>query len=447
MCRTIMKQTIPLPTLTAPLAAIVVLLAAVPESFAQTEREELVDEVVAIVGDSVIVLSQVIQGENTWRAQGRPVPQEGTREREEFRQERLEEIVQQLLVLQAAAQDTLLEVEDERVEDQLQERMAQIESNFGSRTAMEQQLEIEGLTIQSYREMMREQIAQEQLVQLYMARHGDQGAVEVTEDEMRAFFEEGRATLEERPATVTFKQVMLSVAPSDSSRQAARETLEGLLERARAGEDFAELATEYSQDPGSATAGGDLGWFRRGDMVDEFEETAFTLLEGGISEVVETIHGFHIILLERMRVAERKARHILIRPETGPQDNSRTRRVAEEVAVRAATEDFEALIDEYHDSSLPDSATVPLRQIAQILPAAYLAALTGREEGEVVGPLQFGYLGQERFAVLKIVEQREAGEFTYQDLEPQIRATLMRQKRVEALMANLRARTYVEYVN
>jgi len=431
----------------APFAAVVVLLTAVPETVAQMEREGLVDEVVAIVGDSVILLSQVVQQENQWRAQGRPVPEEGTREREEFRQERLEDLVQQLLVLQAAAQDTLLEVEDERVEDQLQERMAQIEGNFGSRTAMEQALEIEGLTVQSYREMMREQIAQEQLVNLYMARHGDQGAVEVTEDEMRAFYEEGRTTLEERPATVTFKQVMLSVAPSDSSRQAARDTLEGLLERARAGEDFAALATEYSQDPGSATAGGDLGWFRRGDMVDEFEEAAFTLLEGGISEVVETIHGFHIILLERMRVAERKARHILIRPETGPQDNTRTRRLAEEVAARAATEDFQALIDEYHDSSLPDSATVPQRQITQILPAAYLAALTGREEGEVVGPIQFGYLGQERFAVLKIVEQREAGEFTYEDLEPQIRATLMRQKRVEALMANLRARTYVEYVN
>ncbi len=442
-----MRQTIPFPTLMAPFAAVVVLLTAVPETVAQMEREGLVDEVVAIVGDSVILLSQVVQQENQWRAQGRPVPEEGTREREEFRQERLEDLVQQLLVLQAAAQDTLLEVEDERVEDGLQERMAQTEANFGSRAAMEQALELEGLTIQSYREMVREQLAQEQLVQLYMARHGDQGAVEVTEDEMRAFFEEGQATLEERPATVTFNQVMLSVAPSDSSRQAARNTLEGLLERARAGEDFAALATEYSQDPGSATAGGDLGWFRRGDMVDEFEEAAFTLLEGGISEVVETIHGFHIILLERMRVAERKARHILIRPETGPQDNSRTRRVAEEVAARAATEDFQALIDEYHDSSLPDSATVPMRQIAQILPAAYLAALTGREEGDVVGPLQFGYLGQERFAVLKIVEQREAGEFTYEDLEPQIRATLMRQKRVEALMENLRARTYVEYVN
>ena len=429
------------------LGAIVALLAIAPGIRAQTGPDDLVDEVVAIVGDSVVLLSQVVQQENQWRAQGRPVPEEGTRDRDEFRQERLEELVQQLLVLQAAAQDTLLEVEDERVEDALQERMAQTETAYGSRAAMEQALEIEGLTIQSYREMLREQIAQEQLVQLYMARHGDEGAVEVTEAEMLAFFEEGRESLEERPATVTFKQVMLSVAPSDSSRLAARGTLEGVLERARAGEDFAELATEYSQDPGSATAGGDLGWFRRGDMVDEFEEAAFTLLEGGISEVVETVHGFHIILVERVRFAERKARHILIRPETGARDNARTRVTAEEVAARAETEDFEALIDEYHDSSLPDSATVPQRQIAQILPAAYLAALTGREEGQVVGPIQFGYLDQERFAVLKIIELRAAGEFTYEDLRPQIRATLMRQKRVEALMQDLRAKTYVEFVN
>ena len=442
-----MKRTIPLAVWTASALAGLVHLAAATAGTAQTEPERLVDEVVAIVGDSAVLLSQVIQQENQWRAQGRPIPEEGTRDHDEFLRARLDEIVDQLLVLQAAAQDTLLEVEDDRVEDALQERMAIVENNFGSREAMERQLELEGLTIQVYREMQRAQIAQEQLVELYMARNGDQGAVEVTEDEMREFFEEGRQTLEERPATVTFRQVLLTVAPSDSSRTAARGLLESLLERARAGEDFAELATAFSQDPGSAPAGGDLGWFRRGDMADEFEEAAFSLLEGGISDVVETVFGFHIILVERLRVAERKARHILIRPETGPQDNSRTRALAEEVVARAASEDFEALIDEYHDTALPDSATVPQRQIAQILPLAYVAALTGREVGQIVGPIQFGYLDQQRFAVLKIVELREAGEFTYEDLEPQIRATLMRQKRIETLMEQLRAKTYVEYVN
>ena len=84
-----MKQTTPLPARMAPFAAIVVLLAAVPGTGAQTAGDDLVDEVVAIVGDSVILLSQVVQQENQWRARGMPVPEEGTRDREEFRQARL----------------------------------------------------------------------------------------------------------------------------------------------------------------------------------------------------------------------------------------------------------------------------------------------------------------------------------------------------------------------
>ena len=104
-------------------------------------------------------------------------------------------------------------------------------------------------------------------------------------------------------------------------------------------------------------------------------------------------------------------------------------RFATELAERAKTEDFEPLIDDYHEPSLPDSATVPQRQVAQFLAPAYVAALTGREPGEIVGPIQFTYQGQELFAIIRIVELREAGEFSYEDLEPQIRASLMAQKR------------------
>ena len=264
---------------------------------------------------------------------------------------------------------------------------------------------------------------------------------------MRDFFEAGRGTIQQRPATVTFKQVLQTVAPSDSSRADAVALIEGLLERARAGEDFAELATEYSQDPGSAQAGGDLGWFRRGNFADAFDEAAFRLLEGGISDVVETIFGYHVIVVERVRFAERKARHILIRPDVGPGDILRARQQAEETANQAKNKDFQALIDEFHDPTLPDSATIPLRQVAQRLAPAYVAALNGREAGETVGPIQFNERGQEYFAVLKIIETREAGEYTYGDLEPQIRSTLMQQKRLDALLDRLRAKTYVKQIN
>lgn len=82
----------------------------------------------------------------------------------------------------------------------------------------------------------------------------------------------------------------------------AREVTEDLLKRARGGEDFAKLAQEYSADPGSKTKGGDLGFFGRGQMMKEFEDAAFALQPGGISDIIETAYGYHIIKVEERRM-------------------------------------------------------------------------------------------------------------------------------------------------
>ncbi len=407
-------------------------------------QEEAVDRVVAVVGDSIVLMSQLLQFEQQRQAMGESLPAEGSAERDEMRATLLDLLIRQQIILQAAIRDTLLVIDDQRVEEMLEQRITQIEQGIGGRAAMDRELDAQGLTMQAYRDLTRSEISQGMLVELYTQRHRGDGAVEVTDAEVRTAFEEGRDVLQERPATVTFRQILLPVEASDSTRGEARTQAAELLERVRAGEDFATLATEYSQDPGSAAAGGDLGWFRRGFMVDEFEEAAFSLLEGEVSEIVETEFGFHIIMVERIRFAERRARHILVRPEVGPRDIGRTRTQATEVADRARGEDFEELIDLYHDPSLPDSATVPQRQVAQILAPAYVAALTGRTEGEIVGPIQFTLDSRELFAVIRIVELREAGAFSFEDLEPQIRASLIAEKRERALLDELRAKTWVE---
>ena len=110
---------------------------------------------------------------------------------------------------------------------------------------------------------------------------------------------------------------------------AARAKIEGLLRRVRAGEDFATLASMYSQDRGSKSRGGDLGWFGRGAMIKPFEDAAFALKAGEVSGVVETVFGYHIIKVEERRALasddgkpseQVRARHILVRYNSAPLD-------------------------------------------------------------------------------------------------------------------------------
>jgi parvulin-like peptidyl-prolyl isomerase len=108
-----------------------------------------------------------------------------------------------------------------------------------------------------------------------------------------------------------------------------RSKAEEVLKRARAGEDFAKLAEEFSTDPGSKVKGGDLGWFGHGQMVPEFEQAVFALKPGQISELVETKFGYHIIKLDERKTEQKdgkpaeqvKARHILIGASGGEADN------------------------------------------------------------------------------------------------------------------------------
>jgi len=412
---------------------------------AQVGGPDVVDRLVAIVGDSVVVATQVQEEIQRMALGGAPVPTPDDPRYQELFRQILDQYVDRLLILQAAARDSLIQVDEGLIEERVNERIEQLQSEFGGQAMLQQALAAEALTLAEYREILTNEARTENIQQLYFQLHlRDATPVDVSEDELRERFQEASAQLSQRPRLLTMRQVVVAPEPTESAVEAARAEAESLFERVQAGEDFAELAREYSDDPGSAQLGGDLGWFRRGRMVREFEDAAFGIFDGLVNEIVETDFGFHIIKVERYRAGERQARHILIVPEKTDADLERARELADDILGQAQTGTTMAeLAESYSDPAAPDSLTFPFDQLGE-LPPEY-GVLRSATTGQYVGPIEYRLpTGESRIAIVHVIEVREAGAYTFEDVKAQLTAQVQQEKQIEQLLAALRARTYID---
>ncbi|NNE20297.1 MAG: hypothetical protein HKN10_17645 [Myxococcales bacterium] len=409
------------------------------------ETEELIDRVVAIAGDSVILLTQVSEQLEPLMAQDPSLRTDAAR-LQTLQAQVIQNLIDQSLVVQAASRDTTIVVDEDRVEQIVDQDIAQRAQAMGGETALMTGLRQQGWSMQQYRELLKQDARRQQLQQQYMLKEQrGMKPIPVTEEEVQEFYEENSAQFGSRPATVTFLQVVLQPQPSDSAEAAALAEAERILELALAGDDFAELAERNSDDPGSVQLGGDLGWFRRGSgFVREFEEAAFAISSGQITEPVRTQYGYHIIKVERVRGPERKARHILIAFEIGDQELANARSLAEDLKTQIDSgADVQALHLEHGGEELPDSLSVAMDQLND-LPPGYATALSDASAGSVFGPIQFGEGARANVTVGKVIEVRDEGTFTFADLEPVIRERLGREKVLQELIGRLRDRSYVE---
>jgi peptidyl-prolyl cis-trans isomerase C len=174
----------------------------------------------------------------------------------------------------------------------------QIKKQFPSEDAFKQMLQSRGVTI----EQLRSDTAQTIAVNL-MLKNELEPKVAVTEADSKKFFDENKPRFRQEDSVHASHILIRTPENADAATKAkARAQADDLLAQIKKGGDFGELAKKYSQDPGSAPKGGDLGFFSKGQMVPAFEQAAFGLKPGQTSGVVETPFGFHII-----RVSEAKA--------------------------------------------------------------------------------------------------------------------------------------------
>ncbi len=278
-------------------------------SFYTTEAysQKVIDKIVATVGDNEILYSDVQNQYMQYLMQGY------TSNGDVIRCQIFEEILFAKLLLTQAQLDSV-EISDEMVENELDKRLNYFISQIGSKEKLESYYNKSILDIKSdIRSTIREQMLSEQI------KSKITGGVKITPSEVRAFFNDiPKDSVPLINSEYKYSQIVVMPEVLPEEKAYARQKLEGIRARIVAGESFSSLARMYSEDPGSAVKGGELGDFGRGAMAPEFEAAAFALDPGEISEIIETEYGFHIIQLIQRKGDYVNARHILIMTKVSP---------------------------------------------------------------------------------------------------------------------------------
>jgi peptidyl-prolyl cis-trans isomerase SurA len=406
----------------------------------------VVDRVVAVVGNRPVLASQVDEEVFSRQSQGAKLPTspEGLKG---VRQQIISSIIDEELLVQQAQRDTSIKVTDEEIASGVEEQVRKVRGNFTSEVDYQAELKKAGFqTPEEYRRWLTDQqrraAFQNRLIEKLRA-DDKLKPVAPTEKEMRQYFSEQKGTLGSRPATISFRQIVISPKPSDKAKLKAKAQADSIVLELRRGADFATAARRFSQDPGSKEQGGSLNWFRRGVMVPEFERVAFGLKPGVVSDPVESAFGYHIIQVERVQPGEVQARHILIVPEIDSTHVASARATADSVrSALIAGASFDSLQRIYHDRSAErDAESVPVTK----LPEVYGKVIGEADSGTVLPVFTMpGAGGRNQFVVLRVTNRRPEGEVKYEDVRDRIRDQLGQQLAIRRYIDRLRKATYVE---
>lgn len=217
--------------------------------------------------------------------------------------------VQKLLVAKAEIDSVI--VDNDMVNSQLDARMAEMIRLYGNEKNIVQQFNKSIETLKSeFRTEVKERLTAQKMQQTITEK------LNITPYEVKKFFSQVPSdSLPIIPTEVILSQIVKLAKVSDEQKNDLIQKLEGIKRKIELGENFADLAKEYSEDQGSKSYGGDLGWSKRGQMVPEFEAAAMSLDSGKLSGIVESDFGFHLIQTIELRGQEFHARHILLRPD------------------------------------------------------------------------------------------------------------------------------------
>ena len=385
------------------LATAVLFAAAAITASAQKYSDGLIDKTVAVVGNEVIMLSDLEDEVAMMRAYGMMSDKKG-------RCEILEEMMETKLFLMQARLDSLA-VNNDMVEGELSSRIDMLKTNLGGEEEVVKQF---GKPIYKLRQEWRQAIEDQNLTQ-QMQQDIASKVPELTPYDVQQYIE--RTDVEDLPMVpVKYQLSQICIYPDrEAANLAVKERLLSIRERIINGERFSTLARLYSQDPGSARKGGELGMASKSIFWPAFSDAAMSLKPGIVSQIVETPDGFHIIEVIEKNGDMFNARHILLKPEYTSEDRQKGFHVLDSLRTELANEALTFSLAARFYSEDPATRTnggqmadpntgSSYFEIDQLKPQDY-AAIKDLKEGEISEPIEsLDNEGRDGNLVYKIVK-------------------------------------------
>ena len=309
---------------------------------------EIVDRVLAIVEDEIILQSEVEVFAQMYAIQLKIDPRLEPEKYDEIRRQSLEQLIEQYVLLAKAIEDSI-EITEEEVDMVLDQQINDYIQQFGSQEEMEKNL---GFSVKKLKSLYREDVRKKGMVDKFRQKKMEE--VKITGEELEEFYNTMRDSLPEMPDGYDISYILKAELPGDDSRRRALEKAGMILQKIKEGADFSELAKEYSDEKVSGSDGGVIGFIKKGDLMKSFDEAAFVLESGEVSDIVETPLGFHIIKALEKKDDTMNLQHILIEITKSEEDDAEIANFLIEIKKRAESgESFEELAREYSDE--PDA--------------------------------------------------------------------------------------------
>jgi peptidyl-prolyl cis-trans isomerase SurA len=438
------------------LAVALLVTGAVPAS-AQPNGEQRLDGIAAVVNDEVVLESDV--EEQIYLFMMRAQTQPDSSAVDTLRRQILDQLIDEKLIV-GEAKRLGITVPDAEVNKQVEEAIVEAKNRIGGPAAFAAQLEKENMTEaklrEKYRGEIRRQLTAQRVVQKQVMHKP------VTAAEAESYFKSNPEKFPKVPPEVRLSLIQIPVMADSAVDAEAHRKIVAARKRLTAGEKFAKVAAEVSDDPGSAQAGGDLGFFTRGRMDPAFEEAAFSQKIGEVGPPVRTAFGWHLIeVLERdtLKTAAKRdslddngrpmleahARHILVRVDVSDGDVERARKLAEKVHAEALKNpDFTALVKRYSrfQGEAGPGGDLGYLSFGQLQPNI-VAGLDSVPVGGISEPLT----NRAGFNIFKVTDRRPERSYALDEIReelPQAVSQIQFREKYDAWVKGLRAKAHVE---